>query len=93
MADVPLLTYHGRPGAMHATILKSKHTISSLAKATDYSKAHISRIFRLLDGPSDDCLAKLAKALRMRKADLAGRLRPTRREESQAARRLAEAAP
>jgi len=65
MAD-SLLTYHGRTGAtLRVTVLDSKHTVGSLAEATGYSKSHISRIFRLLEGPSDECLTKLARALKM----------------------------
>lgn len=75
-----LLTYSGRPGLTTASVLGTKHTISSLAKATGYSKAHISRIFRRLEGPSDDCLTKLARALKKNKAELGALLLKPRSE-------------
>jgi len=77
---LPLLKYTGRPGLTVATVLGTKHSISSLAKATGYTKAHISRIFRRLEGPSDECLTRLARALKVPKAALAARLVKPRSE-------------
>jgi len=82
MARIPkdLLTYSGGDGAIVSVrVLNTKHTIGSLAKATGYSKAHISRIFRLLDGPSPEALDRIAKALRVDAAQLGARLLPPRR--------------
>ncbi len=79
-----LTTLHSRRGAVrHVTVLDTTETIATLAKKTHYSAAHLSRIFRRLDGPSPDCLIKLAAALGKSPAVLARLLKKPRRRAMQ----------
>lgn len=64
---------------IRATVLGTEYTIASLAKASGYSSAHISRVFRRLDSPSPSCLHRLARFLGMPEAKLAGLLKKSRR--------------
>lgn len=64
---------------IRATILDTEFTVASLAEASGYSRAHISRVFRRLDSPSPSCIHRLARFLQMPDAKLAALLKTPRR--------------
>jgi DNA-binding phage protein len=77
---IPLTTLHDTNGAARRmTILDTAESIASVAKTTGYSRAHLSRIFRRLEGPSPACLTAIARALGKSPDALAPLLKAPRR--------------